>query len=136
GAKAKGHRSIPRVVSRPAHDCSITVGGQRDGHALTGASYSVAAHELLALLGPDTAASGEHPCRPGLAVIEPPAHDGSIAGGGTCDPHALAGLPPSTAAADLLPLLRPATAAAREHPRPLGFPATHDGSVAVGGKRD
>jgi len=50
GAKAEGHRSSPR--------CGIAVGGQRDGHALTGASHSVDADELLALLRPDTAAAG------------------------------------------------------------------------------
>src|SRR5262249_53092580 len=131
GAKAKGYRSIPRVVSRPAHDCSITVGGQRDGHALTGASHSVVAAELLALLRPATAASGEHPCRPGLAVIEPPAHDGSIAVGGKCDRHALAGLSHSTGADEFLALLRPSTAAAPEHPRPPGLPPTHTGTVPV-----
>src|SRR5262249_58232230 len=62
--------------------------------------------------------------------------DGGIAVGGKGDGRALAGLPHSPGPAELLAFLRPGTAAAREHPRPLGLPATHDGSVAVGGKRD
>src|SRR5262249_15402066 len=90
----------------------------------------------LALLRPHPTCSGEYPCRPGLAVIGPPAHDGGIAVGGKCDRHALAGLSHSTAADELLALLRPGSAAAREHPRPLRAPATHDGNVAVGGERD
>src|SRR6266542_4302720 len=136
-AKAEGHRSIPRVVSRPAHDGGIAIGGQRDGRALAGASHSVGADELLALLGPDAAAAGEHPRRPGLAVIGPPAHDGAVAVGRKCDRHALTGLSHSTGADKLLALLRPGTAAATgEHPRGLGPPATHDGGVAVGRERD
>src|SRR5215813_10810193 len=135
-ATAEGHRSIPPVVARPTHDGAIAVGGQRDGHALAGASHSVAADELLALLRPNPTSTGEYPCRPRLAVIGPPAHDGGIAVGGKRDRHALAGLSHSTAADELLALLRPGTAAAREHPRPLGLPATHDGGIAVGGKRD
>src|SRR6266545_3351436 len=51
--------------------------GQRDGHSLAGASHSAGADELLALPRPDTAAAGEHPRRPGLPVVGPPAHDGA-----------------------------------------------------------
>src|SRR5262249_50778531 len=135
-ATAEGHRSIPPVVARPTHDDAIAVGGQRDGHALAGASHSVAADELLALLRPNPTSTGEYPCRPRLAVIGPAAQDGSIAVSGQPDRHALPGFSHSPPADELLPLLRPATAAAREPPRSLGPPATHDGSVAVGGKRD
>src|SRR5262249_57031051 len=91
---------------------------------------------VVTVLRPDPVGSVDPLCRPGLAVIDPPAHDGSIAVGGKCDRHALAGLSHSTGADEFLALLRPGTAAAPEHPRPLGLPATHDGSVAVGGKRD
>src|SRR5262249_7885852 len=84
---------------------------------------------------PNPTSTGEYPCRPRLAVIGPPARDGGIAVGGKRDRHALAGLSHSTAADELLALLRPGTAAAREHPRPLGLPATHAGGIAVGGRR-
>src|SRR5262249_6205391 len=50
GAKAKGHRSIPRVVTRPAHDGDVAIRRQRNGRALARASHSTTADELLALL--------------------------------------------------------------------------------------
>src|SRR5262249_23143230 len=99
-------------------------------------SHSVAADELLALLRPNPTSTGEYPCRPRLAVIGPPAHDGGIAVGGKRDRHALAGLSHSTAAHELLSLLRPGAAAARDPPPPLALPPTHVGGMAVGGKRD
>src|SRR5262249_61876742 len=49
--------------------------------------------------------------------------------------HALAGASHSTGADQLVSLLPPATATAREHPRPLGPPPTDNGGVTVGGGR-
>src|SRR5262249_58961449 len=91
---------------------------------------------LAALLRPATAAAGEHPRRPGLVVVGPAAHEGGVAVGGERDRHALAGAADRAAADEPVALLRPATAAAGEHPRPLRPPPADDRRVAVGGERD
>ena len=93
-----------------------------------GASHRAGADQLVALLGPDTAAAGEHPRRPGLAVVGPPAHDGGVAVGGQRDGQALAGASNSAGADQLVALLGPDTAAAGEHPR---RPARHPPTMAV-----
>ena len=58
-----------RVVGRPAHDGGVAVGGQRDGEALFGGSNRAGADQLAALLGPDTAAAGVDPRRPGVRPL-------------------------------------------------------------------
>src|ERR1019366_2737046 len=68
-----------RVVGRRAHDGGVAVVGQRDGGALSGASNRAAADQLVALLGPNTAAAGVDPRRPSLQVVKRPAHDGGVA---------------------------------------------------------
>src|SRR5439155_2442223 len=104
---------------RPADDGSIAVRGQRDRNALIGTSHSAGANELLALLRPDTAITGEYPCRPGLVVIGPPAHNGRIAVGGERYRHALAGASHRAGANELVTLLPPDTVTPGEHPRSL-----------------
>ena len=81
----------PRCPScrRPAHDGGVAVGGQRDGVALVGVSNRAGADQLAALLGPDTAAAGVDPRRPGARVVVRPAHDGGVAVGGQRDGVAL-----------------------------------------------
>src|SRR4029450_12613183 len=124
------------------HD-DAAIGGQRDRGR--GASLN----QFIALLRPDTATAGEHPCRPGLTLVGPPADDGNVAVGGERDGRALAGTSPSGDAAQLVALLRPDAATAREHPRRTGgakaegyrlIPRVvarppNDGGVAVGGER-
>src|SRR5207247_9070251 len=121
-----------RVVAGPAHDGSMAVRGERDRAALICVSHSASANELLALLSPDTVITGEHPCRPNLAVVGPPAHNGRVAVGGQRYRHALAGASRSAGADKLVPLLPPDTATTGEHPRALRPPPTDNGGVAVG----
>ena len=47
--------------------------------------------QLAALLGPDTAAAGVDPRRPGSPVVGDPAHDGGVAVGGQRNGPALLG---------------------------------------------
>src|SRR5262249_11434589 len=101
--------------------------------------HRASADELLALLAPVTAAAGEHPRTFGF----PPTDDGSIAVGRERDRHPLAQEQcwfTRSAAHQLVALLRPDAAAAREHPhcsrRPVVARTTDDGGVAVGGHGD
>jgi hypothetical protein len=96
--------------------------GQRGGKALSGSSNRAGSDQLTALLGPDTAAAGEDPRRPGFPVVGPPAHDGGVAVGGQRDGGALRGGPNRTGADQLTALLGPDTAAAGEDPRRPGEP--------------
>ena len=128
------------VVGKPALDGCIAVGGQRDGAALSGTSNRAGADQLAALLGPDTAAAGVDPRRPGTRVISGPADDGGVAIGGQRDGEALSGVSNRAGADQLAALLGPDTAAADIDPRRPGagvvFDATDNGGVAVGGQRD
>jgi hypothetical protein len=45
----------------PTHDGGVAVGGKRDGGALSGVANRTAADQLVAVLGPNTAAAGEDP---------------------------------------------------------------------------
>src|SRR5271166_3912933 len=135
-AETEWHRSIPRIIARPANDGGVAVGGQRDRHALACVSHSASSDELLALLGPDTTAAGEHPCRPSPAVVAPPAHNGGVTVRGERNRHALACVSRSAGPDQLFALLRPDTTAAGEHPHRLGPPSSHDGGVSVRGQRD
>jgi hypothetical protein len=46
---------------------------------VSGVSNRAGTDKLVALLGPETAAAGEHPCRPVLPIVVNPANDGSVA---------------------------------------------------------
>jgi hypothetical protein len=69
-------------------------------------SDCVAADQLVALLGPGTAAAGIDPRRPGVPGVNRPPQDGGIAVGGQRDGLALGGVSNRTAANQLRPLLR------------------------------
>ena len=84
-------RPAAPVVVRPAHDGGVAVGRQRDGDALSGLSNRAGADQLAALLGPDIAAAGVDPRRPGEPVVDNPAHDGGLAVGRQRDGPALLG---------------------------------------------
>jgi hypothetical protein len=87
---------------------------------LSGRRNRAGADQLVALLGPATAAAGEDPRRPGVRVVVRPAHDGGGAVGGQRDGDALSALSNRTGADQLAALLGPATAAAGENPhRPV-----------------
>ncbi len=129
-----------RVVGSPAHGGGVSVGGQRDGAALSGGSNRAGADQLVALLGPNTAAAGIDPHRPGVRVVFNPAHDGGVAVGGQRDRPALLGGSNRPGADQLAALLGPDTIAEGVDPRRPGAPvverACHDGGVAVSGQRD
>jgi Bacterial extracellular solute-binding protein, family 7 len=92
------------------------------------------------LLPPDTAAAGEDPRCPDVAVVIRPTHDGSVAVGGERDGDALVSVNRSCAD-QLAALLGPDTAAANIDPSRASLggvvvrPA-HDNGVTVGGQRD
>ena len=113
------HRPSARVVSSPPHDGGVAVGGQCDGPALAGGPNRSGADQLVALLGPDTAAAGKDPRCPDACgaheiahvqtvaeVIQRRAHDGGVAVGGQRDGRALAGVSDRADADQLGPLLR------------------------------
>ena len=75
------------------------------------------ADQLAALLGPDIAATGENPRRPGVRVVVRPAHDSGVAVGGQRDGRALRGNSDRTGADQLVALLGPDIAAAGVDPR-------------------
>jgi hypothetical protein len=59
-------RSCCPIIAGPAHDCSIAVSREGDGHTLGPQSPSIFAHgpdQLVTLLSPDSAAASEHPRR-------------------------------------------------------------------------
>jgi hypothetical protein len=76
--------------------------------ALKGASNSAGADQLVALLRPDTATTGEDPRRPDVRVVARPAHDSGVAVGGYRDGYALLllGISNRVGADQLRPLLR------------------------------
>jgi hypothetical protein len=78
-----------RVVARTADQGGVAIGGQRDGLALLGGSNRAVADQLIALLGPDTAAARVDPCRPSEGIVAKPTHDSSVAVGGKRDGAAL-----------------------------------------------
>src|SRR5205085_995499 len=99
------------------------------------------ADQLVALLGPDTAAACENPRSPDVPVVLIPADDGCVTVGGQRDGLALSGGSDRSCADQLADtLLSPNTTAAREDPRSPDVPAVvmpaDDGRVAVGGQRD
>jgi hypothetical protein len=59
---------------------------------LRGGSNRPGADQLVALLGPDTAAAGVDPGRPGVRVVVRPAHEGSVAVAGQRDGRPLVGV--------------------------------------------
>jgi hypothetical protein len=133
-------RTGTRVVFRPAYDGGVAVAGQRDGDGLARVSNRAGADQLAALLGPDTAAAGVDPSRPGVLVVPGPAYDGGVAVAGQRDGDGLARVSNRAGADQLAALLGPGTAAAGVDPcRPgnlvVGNPA-HDGGVAITGQRD
>jgi hypothetical protein len=73
------------IVAGPAHDGGVAVGRKRDGGALGGVPNRAGADQLVALLGPDTAAAGGDPRRPDARIVVKPAHDSSVAVGGQRD---------------------------------------------------
>src|SRR5208282_3861312 len=128
------------IVVPPAHDGGGAVGGQRNGLTFVGRSNSAAADQLGSLLGPDTAALGEHPRRPDATVVGKSAHNGGVAIDGQRHGVALVGASNTAGADQLGSLLGPDTAAVGEDPRRADIRAvaipSHDGGVAVGGQRD
>ena len=91
------------VVEGPADEGGVAVGGQRDGVALCGyGSNRAGADELRPLLGPDAAAAGKDPRRPGERVVASPADEGGVAVGGQRDGEALLGVGSNRAGADQL----------------------------------
>jgi hypothetical protein len=98
-------------VGNPAHDGSVAVGGQRDRHALSGASNRAGADQLAALLGPDAAVTGVDPRRPCIGVVSSPACDSGAAVGGQRDGDALPGTPNCGDGDQLVALLGPDNAA-------------------------
>ena len=87
---------------------------------MSGASNRAGADQLAALLGPDTAAAGVDPRRPGARVVGSPAHDGGVAVGGQRDGAALSGISNRAGADQLAALLGPDAAAAGIDPRRPG----------------
>ena len=98
------------------------------------------ADQLTALLGPDAAAAGIDPRRPGVGVVVRPAHDGRVAIAGQSDREALSSDSDSAGADQLVALLGPDTVAAGEDPRRpsdrVVVSPAHDGRVAIGGQSD
>ena len=132
-ARVDPRRPDARVVTIPADDGRVAVGGQRNGEALLGASGTVdcvIADQLAALLGPNSAAAGEDPCRPdavarlsGLSPGPPtmavlPSADSATEWPCSARYHAT----PTPGADQLAALLGPDAAAAREDPRGPGPP--------------
>jgi hypothetical protein len=109
---------------------------------LFGTSNRAGADQLRPLLGPDTAAAGVDPRRPGdsVRVVERPADEGGVAVGGHRDGVALEGVSNRAGADQLRLLLGPDTAAAGVDLRRPGEAAVatpaDDGGVAVGRQRD
>ncbi len=139
-ARVDPRRPDDPVVGSPAHDGGVSVGGQRDRAPLSGGSNRAGADQLVALLGPNIAAAGIDPRRPGVGIVFYPAHDGDVAVGGQCDGVALLGGSNRAGADQLAALLGPHTDAAGVDPRRPGarvvaIPA-HDGGVTVGGQGD
>src|SRR5208337_3252271 len=139
-ARVDPRRSSVGVVKRSAHDRGAAVSGKRDGDALSGVANRAGADQLVAQLGPDTIAAGEDPRRPAVRVVSRSTHDGSVAVGRKRDGDALSGVSNRTAADQFVALLGPNAIAAGIDPRrprdPVVSKPAHDGSVAVGGKRD
>ena len=121
----------------PADDGGLTVGGQRDGVALSGTSNRICADQLIGVLGPDSPAAAVDPRRPDVRVVFNAAHDGGAAVGGQRDGEALSGVS-NRAGADQLGA--PDSPAARVDPRRPSVQVVkrpaHDGGVAVGGQRN
>ena len=72
GAGEDPRRSGVRVVARAAHDGGVAIGRQSDGDALSCVSNRAGADQLVALLGPDTAAAGEDPRRADIRLSKGP----------------------------------------------------------------
>src|SRR5262245_21558146 len=143
-ASGKHQPAAAPVLDKPADDGDIAVSGERDGCALAGA---FGAYELLALLRPASAISGEYPCRPSGAkaeryrwiphIVARPTQDSCVAVGRESNGPSLVCASYSTRANELLALLRPYTATSAEHPGRTGFavvgPPANDGGTAVVG---
>src|SRR5262249_27448657 len=123
------------VVAAPADDRGVAA--KRDGGALGGGSNGAAADQLVSLLGPHSAAGGEHPRRADIIIVARTAYDGAAAVAGQCDRLALA-RGSNRAGSDQLALLRPTKPTPVDpHPRGAGTvvverPA-HDGRIAAAG---
>ena len=142
-----------RIVSGPAYYGSVAVARQRDGDSLLGVSDRAGAHELTALLGPDSSrVAGEDPGRAGARIIASAgvvvrtADDGGVAVVRQRDRHALLGVSDRAGADQLDALLAPDPVALGEDPgrasarvivsaRVVGGTAD-DGGVAVARHRD
>ena len=99
--RVKPRRPGVRVVARPAHDGGVAIGRQSDGDALSGVSNRAGADQLVALLGPKTAAAGEDPRRRHTSCRKV-RHDGGVAVVRQGDGEALP-VGSNRASADLLP---------------------------------
>jgi hypothetical protein len=116
GAGENPYRPGVPGIATPAHQGGVAVGGERNREALLGVSNRAGADQLVALLGPDTIATGENPYRPGERLVATPAHQGGIAVGGKRNREALLGSSNRAGADQLVPLLGPDTIAAGENP--------------------
>ena len=91
------------VSSNPAHDGGVAIGGQRDGVALLGGSNSAGADQLAALLGPDAAAAGEDPRRPGVCVVVGPPTMAVLPSADSATERPCAAFPTASVPTSLLP---------------------------------
>src|SRR5208282_5000882 len=62
-------RSVVGIIAEAADDGGVAGARQRDRDTLCGAPHGAGADELRALLGPDAAAAGKDPSRPGTRVV-------------------------------------------------------------------
>src|SRR5208282_1372733 len=61
--------AVVRIIAVAADDGGVAGARQRDRDTLCGAPHGAGADELRALLGPDAAAAGKDPSRPGTRVV-------------------------------------------------------------------
>ena len=126
-------RPAVHVVGRPAHDGGVAIVRQRDGDALSGASNRTAADQLVALLGPNTAAARVDPRRPSVQVVKRPAHDGGVAVVGQRDGEALGGASNRAGADQIAALVGPDTIAEMTV---FSADSAGQGTIYIGGVAD
>src|SRR5258708_5313669 len=118
-AAARARCPTPPIVGSVADGGTADVDALPRRHARSPPPPSAAAAELIALLRPNPAAAGEHPRRPRRLIVARPAHDGGVAVARQGDRRTLGPQSPSIFAGgadQLVALLPPGTAAARDHP--------------------
>src|SRR5581483_2184673 len=109
-------RSGHAVVGEPTYERCVAVGRQRYRAALSRVSNSAQSSQLTALLRPNTAAAGVHPCRSRAGVVIDAADNGGATVRGERDRTPLASVSYCASPDQLAALLGPNPVASSKDP--------------------